>query len=125
MPSITKIEVAPMSAIACNVAIVISLIYCGKGAPNRCHAAAARYCLTIMCAAIMGVASDVLFEVMVLLLSLLVSTVALIICVGFEENAETKWLHLCAIMFSAHPAPSKFPGILFCALLWCMDHILG
>jgi hypothetical protein len=48
MPSITKIEVAPVSAIPCDVAIHIALRYCGKGAQNRCRAAAARYCLTFL-----------------------------------------------------------------------------
>ncbi len=34
-------DVAPVSTIACNVAIVIALRYWGVGAPNRCHAGAA------------------------------------------------------------------------------------
>ncbi len=95
VPSITKIEVAPVSAIACNIAILIALRFCGKGAPNRSHAAGARFCLTFFFAKIVGIASDVQFEVTTTFI------VTLIIWVGSKENAETKWLHLCAILFSA------------------------
>ena len=40
VPSIMNMDVAPVSAIACNVAIVIALRYWGLGAPNRCRAVA-------------------------------------------------------------------------------------
>jgi hypothetical protein len=100
VPSITKIDVAPVSAIACNVAIVIALRYCGKGAPNRCHIEAARFCLTIFFAKLVGVASAVQLEVRIVLSSSTTFIVTLIIWVGSKENAENKWLHLCAIMFS-------------------------
>ncbi len=36
VPSVMNIDVAPVSAIACNVAIIITLKYWGVGAPNRC-----------------------------------------------------------------------------------------
>jgi hypothetical protein len=89
MPSITKIEVAPMSAIACIVAIVIVLRYCGKGVPNRCHAVAAIFCLTFLFAKFVGIASDVQLELMIVLLSSTIFIVTLIIWVGSKENAET------------------------------------
>jgi hypothetical protein len=41
VPSIMNMDVAPASAIACNVVIVIALRYWGEGAPNRCLAVAA------------------------------------------------------------------------------------
>jgi hypothetical protein len=41
VPSMMKIEVAPISAIACYVAMAIALRYCGFGAPNNCCAVAA------------------------------------------------------------------------------------
>ncbi len=41
VPSIMYMDVAPISAIACNIAIVIKLRYWGVGAPNRCWAVAA------------------------------------------------------------------------------------
>ena len=34
VPSMIKIDVAPVSAIACDVAMAIALRYCGFGAPN-------------------------------------------------------------------------------------------
>jgi hypothetical protein len=108
VPSITKIEVAPISAIACDVAIVIALRYCGKGAPNRCRAAAAIFCLTIIFAKVVGKELVVQFEVTIVLSSSTTFIVTLMIWVGSEENAETKWLHLCAIMFSAPPC--RNPG---------------
>jgi hypothetical protein len=40
VPSIMNMDVAPVSAIACDVAIVIPLKYWEVGAPNRCHAVA-------------------------------------------------------------------------------------
>ena len=58
VPSITKIEVAPVSAVAYNVSIVIALRHCGKGVPNRCHAAADRFCLTFLFADIVSVTSE-------------------------------------------------------------------
>ncbi len=58
VPSIKKIEVAPMSAIAYYVSIVIALRHCGKGVPNRCRAAAARFCLTFLFAGIVSITSE-------------------------------------------------------------------
>jgi hypothetical protein len=54
-------------------------------------------------AEIMGITSAVQFEVTIVMSSSMIFIVTLINWVGFEENAETKWLHLCAIMFSAPP----------------------
>ncbi len=119
VPSITRIEVAPVSAIACNVAIVIALRYCGKGAPSRCHAAAARFCLTIVIAKVVGKESVVQFAVMIVLLSSTTFIVTLMIWVGSKENAETKWLHLCAIMFSAPPCQNSGDFVL------CIDLVHG
>jgi hypothetical protein len=41
VPSIMNLDVAPVSAIACNAVIVITLRYWEVGAPNRCHTVAA------------------------------------------------------------------------------------
>ncbi len=90
LPSITKIEVAPVSAIACNVAIVIALRYCGEGAPNRCLAAAATFCLTIFFAKVVGNESVVQFEVTVVLSSSTTFIVTLMIWVVSKENTGTK-----------------------------------
>ncbi len=88
-----KNEVAPVSAIPCDVAIVIALRYCGKGAPSRCCAAAARFCLTIIFAKVVGEELVVQFEVTIILSSSTTFIVTLMIWVGSKENAETKWLH--------------------------------
>ncbi len=40
VPSIMNMNVAPVSAIACNIAIVIALRYWGVQVPNRCPAVA-------------------------------------------------------------------------------------
>ncbi len=103
VPSISKIEVAPVSAIACNVPIVLALRYCGEGVPNKCSAAAARFCLTFFFAKVVGDESVVQIEVTIVLLSSTTFIVKLMIWVGSKENAETKWLHLCAIMFFVPP----------------------
>ncbi len=99
-----------ISDIPCNVAIDIVLRYCDKGVPNRCHAVAARFCLTIFFAKVVGNESVVQFEVMIILSSSTTFIVTLMICVGSKENRETKWLHLCVIMFSAppHQNPGNF-----------------
>ncbi len=41
VPSIMNMDIAPVSAIAYNVAIVIALRYWGVGGPNKCLAVAA------------------------------------------------------------------------------------
>ncbi len=41
VPPMMKIEVAPVSAIACDAAMAIALRYCGFGAPNNCCAVVA------------------------------------------------------------------------------------
>ncbi len=41
VPSMMKIDIAPVSAIACDAAMAIALRYCGFGAPNISHAVAA------------------------------------------------------------------------------------
>jgi hypothetical protein len=41
VPSIMNMDNAPISAIACNVVIFITLRYWGAGGPNRCLAVAA------------------------------------------------------------------------------------
>jgi hypothetical protein len=45
VPSIIKIDMALVSAIAYVVAIVIELRYWGVGLPSKCHAVAANNCL--------------------------------------------------------------------------------
>ena len=44
VPSMMKIDVSPVSAIACDAAMVIAFRYCGFGAPNNCRDVAAVVC---------------------------------------------------------------------------------
>jgi hypothetical protein len=52
VPSIMNMDIAPVSAIACNVVIVIALRYWGVGAPNSCCAVAANDGQEARCACI-------------------------------------------------------------------------
>ena len=65
--SMMKIDVAPVSAIACDAAIVIAFRYCGFGAPNRSLAVAAIDLLLVACPLRTFGASCVQFEVMIVL----------------------------------------------------------
>ena len=47
VPSMKNIEVAPVSAIACDAAMAIALRYCGFGAPNISLAVAAIVLLVV------------------------------------------------------------------------------
>ncbi len=49
VPSMMNIEVAPVSAIASDVAMAIALRYCGFGAPNSSFAVAAIVLLMVAC----------------------------------------------------------------------------
>ena len=49
VPSMMKIEVAPVSAIACDAEMAIALRYWGFGAPNNCLAVAAIVVLAVAC----------------------------------------------------------------------------
>ncbi len=94
-PSIIKMEVAPVSAIAWLVAIVSVLRYCGIGCPNNTRAVNAidwRTC----CVACQW---RELFDIIRVSSSSSMDDVLMLIGVGFEagSQAETKWLHLCAI----------------------------
>ena len=81
VPSIMKIDVASVSAIACDAAMVIALRYFGFGAPNSSRAVAAIDLLVVACT--FGT-SCVRFDVMIVLSSSSISAATLIIWVGFE-----------------------------------------
>ncbi len=67
--SLTKIDVAPVCAIACNIAKVNALRYCGIGAPNRWCVVAAIVCCMVILPANTFVKSCVQFDVTIVLLS--------------------------------------------------------
>ena len=82
-----KIEVAPVSDIACNAAMAIALRYCGFGAPNNYLAVAAIVVLAVACPLCMCVTSCVQFDVTIFMSSSSTSAVALMIWVGSEVLA--------------------------------------
>ena len=87
VPSMMKIEVAPVSAIACDAAIAIALRYCGFGAPNNCHAVAAIFVLAFARPFLTFDKSCVRFDVTIVLSSSSTTAVALLVWVGSEELA--------------------------------------
>ena len=86
VPSMIKIKAAPVSAIACNAAMVIALRYCGFGAPNNCLAVAAMEFLVLDSLNTFDV-SCVQFDVTIVLSSSSTPAVALMIWVGSEVLA--------------------------------------
>ena len=82
VPSMMKIEVAPVSYIACDAAMKIALRYCLFGAPNNCRAVAAIVIPLVACTLIAFNTSCVRFDVTIVLSSSSTSAVALIIWVG-------------------------------------------
>ena len=95
-PSMTKIDVTPLSAIAIYVAIVSAFKYCGIGLPYTALAAAV---IDVTCLG--GCLFIDLFDVITVTSSSSETSSLLKHWVGFRELAETKLLHLCAILFSA------------------------
>jgi hypothetical protein len=83
VPSMMKIEVAPVSAIACDAAMAIALRYCGFGAPNNCFAAVAIVVPLVTCPMGMFDKSCIQFNVTIVLSSSFTFVVALIILVGY------------------------------------------
>ncbi len=88
VPSMMNIEVTPMSAIACAVAIVVVLRYCGVGAPNRwCAIAAISFHMAILPANI--VTFFLQFDVTIVLSSSSISTMAFMGPRGAHCTAST------------------------------------
>ena len=87
VPSMMKIKVAPVSAIACDAAMAIALSYCGFGAPNNCLAVAAIVVLAVACPLWTCVTSCIRFDVTIVLLSSSTTAVALIVWVGSKVLA--------------------------------------
>ena len=87
VPSMMKIEVAPVNSIACNAAMVIAFRYCGFGAPNNCCAVAAIVVPVVACTLSKFDKSCVRFNVTIVLSSSSTSAAALIIWVGSKVLA--------------------------------------
>jgi hypothetical protein len=87
VPSMMNIEVAPVSAIACNAAMAIALRYCRFGAPNISLAVAAIDLLVVTFPLCTFGLSCIQFDVMIVLSLSSISAVAFMIWVGFEVLA--------------------------------------
>jgi hypothetical protein len=117
-PSITKMDVAPVSATARFVAIVIALRYCGFGLP---------YIVLANAAKVSGCCCDFLrllvakFDMSTVSSSSSVAVTTLMISVGSGKEAETKLLHLCAI---SAPHRQNCPGC-FGSLVLCIPLVHG
>jgi hypothetical protein len=112
-PSITKMDVAPISATARFVAMVIALRYCGFGLPYKVLANAANdvgYCCVFWWLLVAK------FDVTTITSSLSATVTTLMTSVGSRKGAETKLLHLCAI---SAPHCQKCPGC-FGSLVLCI-----
>jgi hypothetical protein len=86
------IKVAPVSAIACAVTIVIALRYWDVGVLNRrCAVAAILFRIAIFPSNI--VTSCLQLDVMIVLSSSSISTTGFILWMGSEEKADTIFVH--------------------------------
>ncbi len=119
--SIMNMDVAPVSAIARDVAVFISLRYWGVGAPNRCLAVAANDGQEASCAdiACWAVAAGEQFDMAIVTSSLLCTVTMFTIWVESEGWAEIKLLHLFAMYsFAAHVNISVFGSW---SSPWCVE----
>ena len=82
VPSMMKIKVAPVSAIACDAATAIAFRYCGFGAPNISLAVAAIDLLVVAFPLCTFGTSCVRFDVMIVLSMSSIYAVAFMIWVG-------------------------------------------
>ena len=87
VPSMMKIEVAPVSAIACDAVMVIVLRCCRFVAPNNYRAIAAIDCPVLVFTLNTSDTSCMQFVVTIVFSSLSTSAVALMIWVGSEVLA--------------------------------------
>jgi hypothetical protein len=92
-PSITKMEVAPISAMAWFGAMVIALICCGFGMPYMVLAAATN--VGSRCGFWRLLVAE--FDMTTITSSSFATETTVMFSVGFRNEAETKLLHLCAI----------------------------
>jgi hypothetical protein len=110
-PSITKMEVAPVSAMVWFGAMVIALIYCGFGMPYMVLAAATN--VGSHCGFWRLLVAK--FDMTTFASSSSVTETTVMFSEGFRNKAETKLLHLCA-MFTPHRqnCPGCFGSLVLC-----------
>ncbi len=93
-PSITKMDVAPLSAMARFVAMVMALRYCGFGLLYKVLANAAN---NVGCCCVFWQLLVAEFDMTTITSSSSAMVTTLMTSVGSGKEAETKLLHLCAI----------------------------
>jgi hypothetical protein len=111
-PSITKMEVAPISAMAWFGVMVIALRYCDFGMPYMVLANAANNVGSCCGFWRLLVAK---FDMTTITSSSSAMETTLLFSVGFRNKAETKLLHLCAISAPHHQnCPGCFGSLVLC-----------
>jgi hypothetical protein len=98
-PSMTNIEVAPVSAMACEAAIVRAFKYCGMGLPNIRLTVSAIDVGSLFGFGLFFAAFNMMTVMSSFVTSL--SYTALMFSVGSGKLAEIKLLHFFAISFSS------------------------
>ncbi len=100
VPPIIKMDVASVFAITWDAMIDVAFRYWGVGVSKTCLAIAANVCHMAGLVASVWLTSIglVQFDVTTVMSLSSLTTATLIIWVGFEEEAETKLLHLFAIV---------------------------
>jgi hypothetical protein len=109
MPSMTNMDVVPMSVIACNVAIVMAFKALCEVGPNNARAAMAH--ARGFCVHAWALLNEEQFDIItVVLLPYLPVARVKVVSLGsreVKELAETKFLNLYAIFFSAPPRQAE------------------
>ncbi len=118
-PSITKMDIAPISATARFVAIVIALRYCGFGLPYKSFANAAN---DVSCDCSFWLLLVAKFDVTIVTLSSSVALISLLTSVGSGKQAETKFLHLFAV---SAPHRQKYPRCCIGSFVLCIPLVHG
>jgi hypothetical protein len=107
-----KMDIAPISAMARFVAMVIALRYCGFGLPYKVLAIAAN---DVGCCCVFWRLLVVKFDMTTITSSSSATVTTLMTSVGSGKEAETKLLHLCAISAPHHQkCPGCFGSLVLC-----------
>jgi hypothetical protein len=111
-PSITKMEVAPVSAMAWFGAMVIALIYCSFGMPYMVLATAA---INVGSRCGFWWLLVAKFDMTTVTSSSSATETTFMFSVEFRNKAETKLLHLCAVSTPHRQnCPSCFGSLVLC-----------
>jgi hypothetical protein len=119
-PSITKMDIAPISATARFVAIVIALRYCGFGLPYKSFANAAN---DVGCDCSFWLLLVAEFDVTIVTSSSSVALITLITSVWSGNKQKLNfYINLLSPPHSIRSTPAAALAALSCASLWCTAH---